>query len=76
MIETWRRHYNTKRPHSSLGYRPPAPEIVLEPAPPAGRSAGRTNDGARRAAKLTFQLDHSVGADHWPPMVADNSKFE
>ncbi len=26
MIETWRRHYNTKRPHSSLGYRPPAPE--------------------------------------------------
>lgn len=31
MIETWRRHYNTKRPHSSLGYRPPAPEIVLGP---------------------------------------------
>ena len=29
MIETWRRHYNTKRPHSSLGYRPPAPEVVL-----------------------------------------------
>lgn len=26
MIEKWRRHYNTKRPHSSLGYRPPAPE--------------------------------------------------
>lgn len=26
MIERWRRHYNTKRPHSSLGYKPPAPE--------------------------------------------------
>src|SRR5690606_21650479 len=26
MIEKWRRHYNTKRPHSSLGYKPPAPE--------------------------------------------------
>jgi len=26
MIEKWRRHYNTRRPHSSLGYRPPAPE--------------------------------------------------
>lgn len=26
IIEDWRRHYNTKRPHSSLGYRPPAPE--------------------------------------------------
>ena len=27
IIEQWRIHYNTKRPHSSLGYRPPAPEI-------------------------------------------------
>ena len=25
MIERWRVHYNTRRPHSSLGYRPPAP---------------------------------------------------
>ena len=23
LIEAWRRHYNTIRPHSSLGYRPP-----------------------------------------------------
>jgi transposase InsO family protein len=26
VIEKWRIHYNTKRPHSSLGGRPPAPE--------------------------------------------------
>ncbi len=26
LIETWRVHYNTKRPHSSLNYKPPAPE--------------------------------------------------
>ena len=26
LLERWRVHYNTKRPHSSLGYRPPAPE--------------------------------------------------
>jgi putative transposase len=25
LIERWRREYNTVRPHSSLGYRPPAP---------------------------------------------------
>jgi transposase InsO family protein len=25
VIKAWRRHYNTKRPHSSLGCRPPAP---------------------------------------------------
>jgi len=29
LIEQWRTHYNTVRPHSSLGYRPPAPEVVL-----------------------------------------------
>ena len=28
IIEQWRRHYNTIRPHSSLGYRPPAPEAI------------------------------------------------
>jgi transposase InsO family protein len=34
LIERWRRHYNTVRPHSSLGYRPPAPQtILLKPAP-------------------------------------------
>jgi transposase InsO family protein len=32
LIEQWRRHYNSIRPHSSLGYRPPAPETVLQPA--------------------------------------------
>jgi putative transposase len=32
VIEEWRRHYNTVRPHSSLGYRAPAPEGVLWPA--------------------------------------------
>jgi putative transposase len=26
ITEQWRRHYNTIRPHSSLAYRPPAPE--------------------------------------------------
>ena len=29
VIEQWRRHYNTIRPHSSLGYRPPAPEVIM-----------------------------------------------
>jgi putative transposase len=32
VIEGWRRHYNTSRPHSALGYQPPAPEVVLWPA--------------------------------------------
>jgi putative transposase len=32
LIEMWRRHYNQVRPHTALGYRPPAPEAV--PGPP------------------------------------------
>jgi len=46
IIESWRRHYNAVRPHASLGYRPPAPEVFVpalsawpaalrRPAPPA-----------------------------------------
>ncbi|WP_152568667.1 IS3 family transposase [Microvirga sp. BSC39] len=29
IVENWRRHYNTVRPHSSLDYRPPAPEVLV-----------------------------------------------
>ncbi|MGI4801932.1 MAG: IS3 family transposase, partial [Janthinobacterium lividum] len=46
LIEQWRVHYNTVRPHSALGYRPPAPEVVLSKVPalalppsPAGSAA-------------------------------------
>ena len=46
VIESWRRHYNAVRPHASLGYRAPAPEVIVpalaawpapqtQPAPPA-----------------------------------------
>jgi len=41
VIENWRRHYNTVRPHSSLGYRPPAPEALCWPASPATLRAAR-----------------------------------
>lgn len=30
LVEQWRKEYNLFRPHSALGYRPPAPE-ALEP---------------------------------------------
>jgi transposase InsO family protein len=29
IIEQWRQHYNRKRHHSALGWRPPAPEVVM-----------------------------------------------
>jgi len=34
----WRRYYNERRPHSALGYRPPAPEAIL-PAPRGGEES-------------------------------------
>ena len=36
LIERWRVVYNTVRPHSSLGYRPPAPEAIAPGAPGFG----------------------------------------
>lgn len=30
LVEQWRIEYNTIRPHSALGYRPPAPKAVIE----------------------------------------------
>ncbi len=32
LIERWRQHYNTVRPHSALGYRPPAPAAIAVPS--------------------------------------------
>jgi len=29
IVESWRRHFNTVRPHGSLGYKPPAPEVFV-----------------------------------------------
>lgn len=31
LLERWRVHYNTRRPHSSLRYRPPSPEAIQPP---------------------------------------------
>ena len=36
LLEQWRRTYNQIRPHSALGYRPPAPQTILPRLVPAG----------------------------------------
>jgi putative transposase len=58
VIESWRRHYNRIRPH--------APEVVV-PALAAWPACATSNGsashaGAQASLKLTFQLDHLVGA--------------
>lgn len=54
LIESWRRHYNAVRPHSSLGYRPPAPEAVIVAVSPAPWM------GASTAAISTIFADEQV----------------
>jgi putative transposase len=56
VIESWRRHFNTPRPHGSLGYRPPAPTGV--------RASLRRMVGC---AHPTCFADHATMAQR-PPM--------
>ena len=52
LLGMWRRQYNKIRPHSALGYRPPAPETILPPL-----VADETCGGFRRQAagcKLSY----------------------
>jgi putative transposase len=62
LIERWRLHYNTIRPHSSLGYRPPAPVTIL---PPAVRSTY-----PETVRTLPQQLDQCSGARQRRDMVS------
>lgn len=48
LIEMWRKHYNTIRPHSSLGYRPPAPETIAAGPPSASLRSAQQRGAAVR----------------------------
>ena len=60
LIEWWRQHYNTIRPHSALGYPPPAPETRAWP-PLALPSLGLELAGS----ETNFGVDQSLGAGHY-----------
>jgi putative transposase len=63
IIEGWRKHYNTERPHSSLGYKPPAPAAVRWPAAQPRSAAPAI---AQVALKPTMH-QHSNRTSHWDP---------
>ena len=50
LIERWRVQYNTIRPHSALGYRPPAPEAIFA-----------AEAGAAQRSPPQQPIDHLVG---------------
>jgi transposase InsO family protein len=52
LIEQWRVHYNTARPHSSLGYRPPAPEVMVSMLPLPVTDPGPTGSTPQQSPML------------------------
>jgi transposase InsO family protein len=52
LIERWRRVYNTIRPHSSLGYRAPAPEATQ----PCSLASATPQQANRAGLKTTLTL--------------------
>lgn len=65
VVESWRRHFNTVRPHGSLGYKPPAPEVFIPSM--AARAAAQPEPatlpraGAQANRPLTIKPDLSAG---------------
>jgi len=59
LIEQWRVHYNTIRPHSPLGHHPPCAGKHRANGPEAGHA-------------LTIKSDHPIGAHKVKPMLNDS----
>jgi hypothetical protein len=63
VIEGWRRHYNTIRPHSSLGYRTPSTRgRALAGFPGQSRTRLRADRGTQTDHALRVTPDHPMGA--------------
>jgi transposase InsO family protein len=66
VIEQWRHHYNTTRPHSSLGYKPPAPEAISWPP----TQSGSTPPTARTHRPPSVAEPRFAGLPSQPPPSA------
>lgn len=75
VIESWRRHDNSVRPHGSLGYKPPAPEVFV-PAM-AARTAPKPHLSASRPppalASRPSMHQHSIRITQWG-LISDRKK--
>jgi putative transposase len=58
LIERWRRYYNTVRPHSALGYRPPAPQVLFaaSAAEPCSATLRTAPQREEHGPKLTLRV--------------------
>ena len=84
LIEAWRRHYNTVRHHSSLGYRPPAPETATRrisesrPAPPGRKDFVMSDRQGRVESALLPHFRDTVDSRKTCPTngIAMRQKFQ
>ncbi len=76
LIEQWRRHYNTVRPHSSLGYRPPAPEVVLTALPMLPSLPGPTGSAPPRPPCTDISPGPPRGGWSCPAMICSTEPIE
>ena len=60
VIESWHRHYNTRRPDSALGYRPPAPEVLMP------SNINRAMEIATWPPRLTLKVGQLIQAGYRP----------
>ena len=58
LIEAWRRHCNTVRPHGSLIYQPAPRETASPPLPPSGSAPPPGGNGQRGNNALTINTDY------------------
>jgi hypothetical protein len=66
VIESWRRHHNTVRPHGSLGYKSPVPEVIV---PAITARAGSEADNA-----LPLRVPHHWGRSLRIGRLADKQR--
>ena len=62
VIESWRRDYNTERPHGYLGYKPPAPEVFIPAF--AARGSGACGQDAHQLADALGSLETGARQDN------------
>jgi hypothetical protein len=62
LIERWRVPYDTVRPHSSPGYRPPAPEAIVPRTPAFAAALSGPAAMAGVVGALTSQVVSTAGA--------------
>jgi len=65
LIEQWRVEYNTLRPHSALGYRPPAP-AAMQSVSVEARSTARGHGNVETAARFPHSHTPDGGCGQTP----------